>query len=49
MARFFSKLQTGRIVDRETPNRLRTILAQLERADKDETSLDLPPTRSRST
>ena len=44
IARFFSQLQAGQIVDRETSDRLRTILAQRGRVDKDWALLDLPAT-----
>ena len=42
IARFFTQLQAGQIVDRETSDRLRTILAQRGREDKDWALLNLP-------
>ena len=42
IARFFVRLQGGQIVDRETSDRLRTILAQRGRADKEWSLRDLP-------
>ena len=42
IARFFSQLQAGQIVDRATSDRLRTILAQRGRDDKNWALLDLP-------
>ena len=42
IARFFAQLQAGQIVDRETSDRLRTILAQRGREDRNWSLLTLP-------